>query len=413
MDRFAMQFTLGYVSPAERESPFSPRRNTIIQASGRIETRRHARGRDRAQARSGRRPHQRRIETLRGGHRFRDAHGESGVQLGASPRASISLMKIAQALALFDGSDFVTPEQVQSTHRGRSSRIAWCWSHQARFSAVTARGVVEDAVKKLQVPARNKATGDWVTGGKKFALAAVKLTFLSAVTCHRICEADLQTDRTGCYRATGGLWYWVYAAAVHAGGPGAVAGRLHRRPAQFMRGCREHCVTSSILRAACCAALLLTLAFVRAVFSSVQNFPRPVRCCASAPPKPAAALSRWRVKKPHGESTIRPDAAGRTSPTRARHFEEWLAFQTAESRRVRPFRVAQRRRKNPFRIADVEDEAEVPPLPRERRDGSAHGNLAAAPWHFAFHRRDAWRAARPAGIVPFIQSGFPPLRRPF
>jgi len=37
----------------------------------------------------------------------------NGVQLGASPRASIALMKGAQALALFDGADFVTPEQIQ------------------------------------------------------------------------------------------------------------------------------------------------------------------------------------------------------------------------------------------------------------------------------------------------------------
>ncbi len=36
------------------------------------------------------------------------------VQLGASPRASLSLMKTAQALALLHGKDFVTPEWVQS-----------------------------------------------------------------------------------------------------------------------------------------------------------------------------------------------------------------------------------------------------------------------------------------------------------
>ena len=35
-----------------------------------------------------------------------------GVQLGASPRASIALMKAAQALALFDGQEFVSPEHV-------------------------------------------------------------------------------------------------------------------------------------------------------------------------------------------------------------------------------------------------------------------------------------------------------------
>jgi MoxR-like ATPase len=75
-----------------------------------------------------------------------------GVQLGASPRASIALMKTAQALALFEGADFVTPEQIQSlavpvvAHR-------LVLEPQARFSGVTARAVVEDAVKKVRVPA--------------------------------------------------------------------------------------------------------------------------------------------------------------------------------------------------------------------------------------------------------------------
>src|ERR1051325_186296 len=36
-----------------------------------------------------------------------------GVQLGASPRASLALMKMSQALALMDGLEFVTPEQIQ------------------------------------------------------------------------------------------------------------------------------------------------------------------------------------------------------------------------------------------------------------------------------------------------------------
>jgi MoxR-like ATPase len=76
----------------------------------------------------------------------------NGVQLGASPRASIALMKGAQALALFDGSDFVAPEQIQElavpviAHR-------LVMEPQARFSGLTARGVVEDVLKKLKVPA--------------------------------------------------------------------------------------------------------------------------------------------------------------------------------------------------------------------------------------------------------------------
>ena len=76
----------------------------------------------------------------------------TGVQLGASPRASLALMKAAQALALFDGLDFVTPEQVQElavpviAHR-------LVMEPQARFSGLTTQGVVEDVVKKTKVPA--------------------------------------------------------------------------------------------------------------------------------------------------------------------------------------------------------------------------------------------------------------------
>lgn len=74
-----------------------------------------------------------------------------GVQLGASPRASIALMKAAQALALFDGLDFVTPDKIQEVavpviaHR-------LVMEPQARFAGQTARGVVEDIVRRLPVP---------------------------------------------------------------------------------------------------------------------------------------------------------------------------------------------------------------------------------------------------------------------
>lgn len=76
----------------------------------------------------------------------------NGVQLGASPRASITLMKAAQALALFDGLDFVTPEQIQEL---AVSVIAHrlVMEPQARFSGLTARSVVEEIVKKIRVPA--------------------------------------------------------------------------------------------------------------------------------------------------------------------------------------------------------------------------------------------------------------------
>jgi len=74
-----------------------------------------------------------------------------GVQLGASPRASLSLMKTAKALALFDGYEFVTPEHIQEiavpviAHR-------MIMDPQARFSGRTAQGVVDDILKTVAVP---------------------------------------------------------------------------------------------------------------------------------------------------------------------------------------------------------------------------------------------------------------------
>jgi len=76
----------------------------------------------------------------------------TGVSLGASPRASIALMKTAQALALFDGNDFVTPDHIQEI---AVSVIAhrMVMESQARFSGRTAEGVVEDILKEVPVPA--------------------------------------------------------------------------------------------------------------------------------------------------------------------------------------------------------------------------------------------------------------------
>lgn len=75
-----------------------------------------------------------------------------GVQLGASARASLALMKLSQALALVDGVEFVTPDQVQEL---AVSVIAhrMVLEPQARFSGISARGVVEDVLKKTPAPA--------------------------------------------------------------------------------------------------------------------------------------------------------------------------------------------------------------------------------------------------------------------
>jgi len=149
MDRFAMQFTLGYVPPAEEVAILTAQQhNHPIDELKPAVTLADVLALKRA------------VEDIRISDELKRyavdlvaaTRTASGVQLGASPRASIALMKISQALALFDGFDFVTPEQVQSlavpviAHR-------LVLEPQARFSGVTARGVVEEAVKKLPVPA--------------------------------------------------------------------------------------------------------------------------------------------------------------------------------------------------------------------------------------------------------------------
>ncbi|MBE9063076.1 MoxR family ATPase [cf. Phormidesmis sp. LEGE 11477] len=74
------------------------------------------------------------------------------VQLGASPRGSIALMKIAQAIALFDGYGFVTPDHIQEVAVSvLAHRLVM--EPQARFSSKTAESVVSDVLKTLPVPA--------------------------------------------------------------------------------------------------------------------------------------------------------------------------------------------------------------------------------------------------------------------
>ncbi|PAW71190.1 MAG: magnesium chelatase [Verrucomicrobiia bacterium Tous-C4TDCM] len=77
--------------------------------------------------------------------------GREDVQLAASPRASIALMKMAQALSLFEGRDFVIPETIQAV-------AADVIAHrmiivpEAKLSGVTGRQVVADILATVPVP---------------------------------------------------------------------------------------------------------------------------------------------------------------------------------------------------------------------------------------------------------------------
>ena len=75
-----------------------------------------------------------------------------GVRLGASPRAALTLMKCAQALALLDGFAFVTPDAIQELAvPAVAHRLAL--DPQARFAGLTPEEVVEGIVERLPVPA--------------------------------------------------------------------------------------------------------------------------------------------------------------------------------------------------------------------------------------------------------------------
>lgn len=73
------------------------------------------------------------------------------VQMGASPRASITLFHLARALALFDGAAFVTPDHIQEiavpvlAHR-------LSLDPQVRYAGASAQDVVRDIVKTVPVP---------------------------------------------------------------------------------------------------------------------------------------------------------------------------------------------------------------------------------------------------------------------
>ena len=82
---------------------------------------------------------------------IRATRNVKGVQHGASPRASLALMKTAQALALFDSSEFVTPDHIQEL---ASTVIAHriVLDPEAQFSGVTPEDIVTEALSNTPVP---------------------------------------------------------------------------------------------------------------------------------------------------------------------------------------------------------------------------------------------------------------------
>ncbi len=149
MDRFAIQYGLGYVSPEDEVQILTDRlqSNPLNQIQPCVSLQEAILLKKQVE--------QIRVSEAMKRYLVELVHGTrvaEGVQLGGSPRSSLALMKVAQALALFDGCEFVTPEHIQEL---AVSVIAHrlVMQPQARFSGQTAAGVVRDILKTIPVPA--------------------------------------------------------------------------------------------------------------------------------------------------------------------------------------------------------------------------------------------------------------------
>jgi MoxR-like ATPase len=148
MDRFAMRLSLGYVSPQEEVNILSDQnsRHPLDDLQACVSRAEILALRAQIAAIRVSAELKRYMVDLVGATRIAE-----GVQMGASPRASLTLMKSAQALALWEGEEFVRPEHVQQlavpiiAHR-------LVLDSQLRFSGTTAERLVEQVLRDTPVP---------------------------------------------------------------------------------------------------------------------------------------------------------------------------------------------------------------------------------------------------------------------
>ncbi len=149
MDRFALRFSLGYVTPEleveilDAHGAHAPLDDLApVAGHGDLLALQVA-----SRAVTASREIKRYIVALVDATRAADS-----VRIGASPRASLALMRGAQALALFDGFDFVTPDHVQELAvPALAHRLVL--DSEARFSGLSETAVVERIVEAVAAPA--------------------------------------------------------------------------------------------------------------------------------------------------------------------------------------------------------------------------------------------------------------------
>jgi MoxR-like ATPase len=148
MDRFAMKFGLGYISPEEEVAMLTAQERNhpldSLEPAASLEEMLELKARVK-QVRVSAEIKRYAVDIVSATRK------EPGVQLGASPRASITLMRTAQALALFDEADFVTPDHIQEI---AVEVIAHRLSidPQARFAGNTPEGLVREILKRVPTP---------------------------------------------------------------------------------------------------------------------------------------------------------------------------------------------------------------------------------------------------------------------
>ena len=148
LDRFALKFSLGYVSRAEEVAILNSqgRRHPLDELTACITL-----------------PElqllQAQVKQVRVSEELKyyivalvaATRNRPEIKLGASPRASLTLMKTAQALALQDGFEFVTPDAVKElavpviAHR-------LSLDPQSRFSGLDAAALMQEIVDSLPIP---------------------------------------------------------------------------------------------------------------------------------------------------------------------------------------------------------------------------------------------------------------------
>lgn len=149
MDRFAMRFQLGYVSPEDELAILNAQQfgDPLDQLTACTTPADIAAIRAMSNATRMTEELKRYIIDLVAATRT-----HPGIRMGASPRAAISLMKCAQALALIEGRDFVTPEIVQELAVPViAHRLAL--DPDARFSGTSEEQLVLEVMQEVEVPA--------------------------------------------------------------------------------------------------------------------------------------------------------------------------------------------------------------------------------------------------------------------